>query len=1086
MRTLALLLIALVLAWAAPARAQSDEPVAADEVSGFDAADASLLDPVSDGLAELVGRPIVGVSVETTGRRWRERPTLRSVERGAPLTPELARQALRELLDTGRFAQGYVDARPHTEGVVLRVVGVPRRILAQLTVEGTGAAGSRFSSVLGLAVGAEVTEPLLREARSRILELHRKLGFPRARVTLTPVDTDVADQVLLRVRVDSGESVKVARRVFVIEPRLEGEIGSMRERYRVAVGDVASEEALREADADMAELLRKNGFLQAEVSHRLVREGDDTFVFVELASGPRYRFEFAGTEAFDVKELREALELERATEPSPAALADRVASHYRKRGFLDARVVAEDRLGAAGAVRHVTFRVQEGVAVRVAKRQFVCLPSAAPAGLTEKDLQDEFDASLEADLPGRSFFTAIDDTVADAGLGHGGATRAPTRRPDPTRVYDPEVYQRALEHVNQLLQSKGYLNAVVGPVTVMRSRCKVGRGGACEPEPLSAIPEARCAVDALELPLPEPALPDGLACSPDPERGIACSPDVTLRVPIHLGPQTRLYDVVFEGNRHFTSQELLARTELVLGDPLSQLRLDAARTRLQSAYGDDGYHYASVRVDLETSPDRTRARARVAIVERQPVIVTGYEIRGANRTDHALILSRLALCRDLTRCSETERYYRRGKVRESEEQIAALGVFSSVSLSLEDADIPQQHKRVLISVVEQPAQYVEPRVGFSTGEGFRFAFEYGHRNVAGKAIGLTVRLELGYLPDFLILDSGVRQNYATYLANVSERLERRNAVSLRFPDVGLGPRVTLNVDGVDVRDNQRDFSLGREALIPLFNYRPVRNVTLQLGASVEANEIRVYRDGGIADIVAKNPGLATLLRVPEGRTVALSQRLGLTWDRRDNPFAATRGTLVVAGVEHVTARPLDDTAKVDSEFLRLTARLAGYLRLTKRGLSLALSLAAGHNVQLTKTSATYPDRLFFIGGVNTVRGFAVDSLIPQDLANEVLAGRLKLENIGVRAGNLFVNPRAELRVPLTDTFALGLFLDAGNVWSKAESIAQPTDLFDLRYAAGAGLRATTPVGPIAFDGGLNLAPRPWESAGAVHFSIGLF
>lgn len=44
------------------------------------------------------------------------------------------------------------------------------------------------------------------------------------------------------------------------------------------------------------------------------------------------------------------------------------------------------------------------------------------------------------------------------------------------------------------------------------------------------------------------------------------------------------------------------------------------------------------------------------------------------------------------------------------------------------------YKRVVITVVEQLPRYLHPRIGFSTGEGLRSAFEYGHRNIAGQAI----------------------------------------------------------------------------------------------------------------------------------------------------------------------------------------------------------------------------------------------------------------------------------------------------------------------------------------------------------------
>ncbi len=80
-----------------------------------------------------------------------------------------------------------------------------------------------------------------------------------------------------------------------------------------------------------------------------------------------------------------------------------------------------------------------------------------------------------------------------------------------------------------------------------------------------------------------------------------------------------------------------------------------------------------------------------------------------------------------------------------------------------------------------------------------------------------------------------------------------------------------------------------------------------------------------------------------------------------------------------------------------------------------------------------------------------------------------------------MNPRAELRIPLTDLLQLGIFLDAGNLWYEQENVN-----FNLRYALGAGLRLNTPIGPLALDYGFNMSPREEEDPGALHFSVGLF
>ncbi|MBI4700260.1 MAG: BamA/TamA family outer membrane protein [Deltaproteobacteria bacterium] len=286
-----------------------------------------------------------------------------------------------------------------------------------------------------------------------------------------------------------------------------------------------------------------------------------------------------------------------------------------------------------------------------------------------------------------------------------------------------------------------------------------------------------------------------------------------------------------------------------------------------------------------------------------------------------------------------------------------------MSIGLEDPDIPESRKRVIISVVERGSQYVETRAGFSTGEGFRVGFEYGHRNVAGQAIALTVRLELGLLPDLLILDQDVRENYGEL--TLGQRLERRNSGSLRFPEIGLGPLVSLTVDGIDLRDNHRDFGQTKEALLPTLGYRPWRDLSAQLGASVELNDVQLFAAKNVADAIQRNPALASLLRVPDGRTIALGQRLAATWDRRDNAFAATSGTLLASGIEHVSAFPSDEKTTIQSEFLRFTAKAGGYLRLSSSGAALALSVSAGYNLQLTSTSQTYPDRLFYLGGVDS-------------------------------------------------------------------------------------------------------------------------
>ena len=108
--------------------------------------------------------------------------------------------------------------------------------------------------------------------------------------------------------------------------------------------------------------------------------------------------------------------------------------------------------------------------------------------------------------------------------------------------------------------------------------------------------------------------------------------------------------------------------------------------------------------------------------------------------------------------------------------------------------------------------------------------------------------------------------------------------------------------------------------------------------------------------------------------------------------------------------------------------------------------------------------------------------MPEDVAQQILQGKLKIEDVAIRGGDIWWNPRLEFRLPLGDLVGIGLFAEAGNLWVDAANGFKP---FDLRYGLGGGLRFSTPVGPIAIDGGINPTKREWEDLGALHFAVGL-
>jgi outer membrane protein assembly factor BamA len=149
----------------------------------------------------------------------------------------------------------------------------------------------------------------------------------------------------------------------------------------------------------------------------------------------------------------------------------------------------------------------------------------------------------------------------------------------------------------------------------------------------------------------------------------------------------------------------------------------------------------------------------------------------------------------------------------------------------------------------------------------------------------------------------------------------------------------------------------------------------------------------------------------------------------------------------------------------------------------------------------HPQKRFFAGGANSVRGFGQFRLGPKLLtvAPEVLlrpveeggagcttaeleSGRCDAQALAAAAPSAFeVRPvggaallegNVEVRFPIWGELRGAAFLDFGQVWSTARSISPA----DLVLTPGAGVRLHSPIGPIRVDIGYN--PQ-----GAEHLSV---
>ena len=118
-------------------------------------------------------------------------------------------------------------------------------------------------------------------------------------------------------------------------------------------------------------------------------------------------------------------------------------------------------------------------------------------------------------------------------------------------MYEPDVYDRAIKHVQDLYRSEGYLSASVGPVQVLRR--------ACAPRsPRRAMPANRTRAKAADgLPLRRDRLaagrssgrPIAVLCAGSEARREARAVAGAAFADQARQPRATLYDLGFEGNR---------------------------------------------------------------------------------------------------------------------------------------------------------------------------------------------------------------------------------------------------------------------------------------------------------------------------------------------------------------------------------------------------------------------------------------------------------------------------------------------------------------------------------------------------------
>ena len=453
---------------------------------------------------------------------------------------------------------------------------------------------------------------------------------------------------------------------------------------------------------------------------------------------------------------------------------------------------------------------------------------------------------------------------------------------------------------------------------------------------------------------------------------------------------------------------------------------------LEEKYWQRGYNDVDIRYGLERHDEEARVDITFQITENSKTVVQSVGVEGNRDTSDRFVLGQLELDQ-----GDPLNYEKTARARRD---LYDTGAYSLVDIQAQPAvsaaaAADQQIKPVSLEVKVREVRPFEVRYGafYDTDRGPGFIADFANRNSLGSARVIGGRIRW---------DSDIRELRGYFSQPLLRRLPLKTNV-VGFTRREIYDTFVTDRIGISVQEEQRL----QRSMILSYGYRFER-----------------------ADTYDKDPD--SIFKVPPYNLAPLT--LSFTRDTADEFLDATRGSLLSQAVEYAPAM-----LGSDLKYVRYYGQYFKFIPLSRPSevpwsggrkrsrLVYAGAVRAGLGAGLGGQDLIRSER-FFAGGGTTVRGFEKNTLGPVDFLGEPSGG-----------GAVFITNQ-EIRFPAWRFFDGVGFVDAGNVYATVSDFRP----WDLRVAAGAGLRIRTPYFLLRLDYGFKLNRRPGESLGAFFFSIG--
>ena len=483
--------------------------------------------------------------------------------------------------------------------------------------------------------------------------------------------------------------------------------------------------------------------------------------------------------------------------------------------------------------------------------------------------------------------------------------------------------------------------------------------------------------------------------------------------------------VSFEGNTVYTSEVLTKFMDIQPGQVLNSVYVGQKVQGINAAYARDGYmlaHVDGIRVD-------DQGVLHVHIVEG---IVEDIIPAGNKKTRNKVITREFV--------QKKGKPFNKFLVRRSVERVYNLGFFDDVNVRMLPGEQDPNNVIIEIDVLEHKTGTITLGAGYSKSDGLMGIIEFGEENFRGTGDKFKVHWEIGG-----------KKKYKNYQISYLKPWIDSKGTSLGFSFFNREDEYTdYNEDGEDVAEYNKksrgfNISFGRQTGEYTRDY-----------LTLESRKDSYKWDDDDSHGYRYNENIGSGKNWKNDRNFAnekyIDKNFGrinsITWqkvyDSRDNIYDPTRGRRI-----SYTAQWAGHGLGGDFDFYKFTAETRMYKKLGAKNV-LAFRARGG----FIQGDAPY-SQLFTLGGADSLRGYEDDQF----------------------RGKYMYNATLEFRFPIVKKVSGVLFTDIGDAWD-APNVTWYNSKKTFNYGVGAGVRVTTPIGPVKLDYGVG------KHKNKFHFSFG--